>query len=144
MDCWCRIMTDRKMLLRAPLVVALIALSALTLRGSNADHRAHLSDDLVAHVQRHTWAPTRVIVPGSDADIDALAERHHLQIIRRLANGAVLAANSAELADLASDVGVDHLSGDATVHAGMAVSSKATAADQVWSGQSGLLGLGSI
>ena len=42
----------------------------------------------------------------------ALAGRHHLQIVRRLNDGAVLAADSHDLANLAADFSVDHLSGD--------------------------------
>src|SRR5438445_314869 len=80
--------------LRFALVIALIAGSALALKGSNAEHRAHLSADLLVHQARHTSARARVIVHGTDAEIDAIAGRHHLRIVRRLAEGAVLAANS--------------------------------------------------
>src|SRR5262249_2758288 len=64
-------------------VVALVALSALGLKGANAEHRAHLSLDLLEHQSRHTLTPARVIVHGSDSEIDAIAGRHHLQIVRR-------------------------------------------------------------
>jgi serine protease AprX len=133
---------------RAPLkigvVIALVAASALGLKGANADHRAHLSLDLLAHQSRHTLARARVIVHGSDDEIDAIAGRHHLQIVRRLAGGAVLSANSSELGELAEDAGVDHLSGDLPVHNSMSVSNGAMAADQTRAGSSGLLGLASI
>src|SRR5439155_6314773 len=114
------------------------------LKGSPAEHRALLSSDLVAHQAKQTKARARVIVEGSDEQVDALAYRHHLQIVRRLEGGAVLFANSAELAELAADTGVEHLSGDAEVRPSMSVSNKSTAADQVWAGKSGFLGIGAI
>jgi serine protease AprX len=130
--------------LRIGAVVALVAISALGLKGANAEHRAHLSLDLLTHQSRHTLARTRVIVHGSDAEIDAIAGRHHLEIVRRLTGGAVLAANSSELSDLAGDSAVDHLSGDLPVHNWMSVSNGAMAADQTRAGSPGLLGLASI
>ncbi|HEX7139697.1 MAG TPA: S8 family peptidase, partial [Vicinamibacterales bacterium] len=123
----------------------LMAASALTLGGSAREHRALLSADLLAHVARGTSAKTRVIVHGSPETIDGVARRYGLQIVRRLSDGAVLAANSRDLSNLASDFGVDHLSGDLPVHTAMAVSVQATGADQVWAGTpGGLLGLGNV
>jgi serine protease AprX len=126
------------------LSIALVALSAFGLKGANAEHRAHLSGDLVVHQARHTLARARVIVHGTAAEIDALASRHHLRVLRRLADGAVVSANSSELSALAADAGIDHLSGDVPVHNWMSVSNGAMAADQTRAGQSGLLGLASI
>jgi serine protease AprX len=136
--------TDKRTPLRIGAVVALVAFSALGLKGANSEHRAHLSLDLLTHQSRHTDARTRVIVHGSDSEIDAIAGRHHLQILRRLAGSAVLAANSSELSELAADSGVDHLSGDLPVHNWMSVSNGAMAADQARAGSPGLLGLASI
>jgi serine protease AprX len=68
-----------------------------------------------------------------------------VQILRRLAGGAVVAANSAELDELAADSAFDHLSGDPLVKIGMSVSNQATAADQVRAGVAGgLFGIGAI
>ncbi len=136
--------TYKRAPLRIGLVVALVAASALGLKGANADHRAHLSGDLLRHQARHTTTRARVIVHGSDSDVDALAGRHHLRIVRRLADGAVLAANSDELTALSTEVGLDHLSGDLPVHNAMSVSNTAMAADLTRAGQAGLLGLLSI
>ena len=129
---------------RPAIVLALVASSALTLRVSSAEHRALLSSDLLAHQAKHTKAKARVIVRGTDVELDALAYRHKLQIVRRLEGAAVLFANSDEVSRLAADSGVNLLSGDAEVRTSMSVSVKATAADQTWSGSSGLLGIGSI
>ena len=126
------------------LLIVLCCLGSVTLRGSNAPHFASLSLDLLSHLAKHTAVQTRVIVPGTDAQIDALAAQHHLTIVRRLAGAAVVLANSDELSDLASDAGVTHLSGDAPVHNWMATSTLATAADQARAGTSGLLGIGGL
>ena len=129
---------------RPAIALALVASSALTLRGSSAEHRALLSSDLFAHQAKSTKAKARVIVRGTDAELDALAYRHKLQIVRRLEGAAVLFANSDEISRLAADAAVNLLSGDAEVRTSMSVSIKSTAADQTWSGSSGLLGIGSI
>src|SRR4051812_7643781 len=125
-------------------VVGIFCLSGLGLRGAPREHRSHLSDDLLSHVGRKTSARARVLVHGDAATIDALAARYHLQVVRRLERAAVVAANSAEIDALGSDDAVDHLSGDLPVKTWMAVSSQATAADQVRAGTSGLLGIGGI
>ena len=108
------------------------------------EHRAGLSDDLLGHKARRTSARARVIVHGDDATLEALARRHGVRILRKLAGGAVLAANSRELEALTADNEVDHLSGDTLVQSWMSVSDKATAADQTRAGVSGLLGIGAI
>ena len=128
---------------RPAIVLALVASSALTLRGSSAEHRALLSSDLFAHQAKRTKAKARVIVRGTDAELDALAYRHKLQIVRRLEGAAVLFANSDEVApgrrqrreppvrrrrSTDVDVGVDQ--GDRC------------RSDMEW--QPGLLGIGSI
>src|ERR1700733_6859505 len=130
---------------RRALIIGLFLGSALTLRGTAAEHHAHLSDGLLAHEALQTTVRTHVIVHGDAATLDAIATRHHLQILRSLPNGAVFAANSAEIADLASDATIDHLSGDPTVKPWMTVSNQATAADLTRAGQpGGLLGLGGV
>ena len=129
---------------RFALVCALIVGSALGIRGSVAEHSAHLSDDLLAHRTRLTIERTRVIVHGDAAQVAALAARHHLQVLRQLSNEAVVAANSLEIAELAADGAIDHLSGDPIVRTSMSVSNKAIAADQARAGAPGLLGIGAI
>jgi serine protease AprX len=127
---------------RAALVTAIVALSALGLHGSdaqNVEHKAHLSADLVAHQSRHTSDRARVIVHGSDAEIDAIALRHHFGVVQRFAGGAVFGVTSDELGALAADAAIDHLSGDLPVRNAMAISNASTGADQTKAGQAGLL-----
>ena len=129
---------------RLSAVTAIVVLSALGLRGAQPEHHAHLSDDLQRHVARQAKERARVLVHGDAATIDALAARHHVQVVRRLEHGAVVAANAAEIGALASDAGVDHLSGDVPVRIFMSVSNASTAADQTRAGTPGLLGIGAI
>jgi serine protease AprX len=128
---------------RIAVLVALLATSTLGVRGSDG-HRAHLSDDLTAHLAGHAKARARVIVHGAPQTTSAIAARHHLQVLRQSERFAVLAADGDELARLTNDSAIDHLSGDAPVQHTMSVSIKSTAADQARTGTSGLLGLGAI
>jgi len=124
-------------------VVAIVA--AFTLRPTvRASHRAHLSDDLIAHERNYTTARKRVILTGDPAHIAAIAERHQLHVVNLLANGAVLSASSSERTELAADGEVPSVSGDMPVRTWMSVSNAAAAADQVRAGSPGLLGIGGI
>jgi subtilisin family serine protease len=116
------------------IAAALVASSSLGLQGSNRDRRAHLSADLTRHQARKTTERTRVIVHGTDRDLDLLASRHRLQVVKRMHGAAVVLANSAELRDLSSDAVVDHLSGDLPVHNSTVISDQSTAADQTRAG----------
>jgi subtilisin family serine protease len=124
-------------------VAVLVACSSLGLRGSNSERRAHLSADLVRHQARNTTERTRVIVLGTGADLDLLAARHRLRIIKRMRGAAVVLANSAELTDLSRDAAVDHLSGDLPVRNSTITSDASTAADQTRAGRAplGLTGI---
>jgi hypothetical protein len=82
------------------IATALIAFSSLGLQGSNFGRRAHLSADLTRHQARKTTARERVIVHGTEREIDALASRYRLQVVKRMHGSAVFLANSAELSDL--------------------------------------------
>ena len=125
-------------------VFAILAVSALGVRGAE-EKRAHLSDDLLGHIARHTSAPTRVIVHGDADALASLTAKHHVQVLRTLAGGAVISASSSELDEIANDAAFDHLSGDPLVKVGMSVSNQSTAADQVRAGVAGgLLGIGAI
>src|SRR6185295_8585030 len=83
----------------------------------------------------------RVIVHGTDRELDLLASRHRLRVVKRMHGAAVLLANSAELSDLSRDGVVDHLSGDLRVNGSTVISDASTAADQTRAGNALLLGL---
>src|SRR4051794_20407500 len=85
--------------------------TALLVASPRAAHRAHLSLDLIAHEGRHGTDRTRVILHGTSGDASSIAERHHLQILRRLSDGVVVLANGDELTELATE-GDGALSGD--------------------------------
>ena len=106
--------TTRLVVVAAVLVV--FSSLALYAQGSNINRRAHLSADLTRHQARHTTRRERVIVHGTDSDLDGLASRYRLKIIKRMHGAAVVLANSAELSDLSLDRSVDHLSGDVAVN----------------------------
>jgi serine protease AprX len=125
-------------------VVALVALSSPGLRGAKGDRRAHLSADLTRHQARRTTARQRVIVHGTSRELDQLASRHRLSIVKRMRGAAVVLANSAELIDLSRDTAVDHLSGDLAVHSSTGISDVSTAADQTRAGNDLLLELNGI
>ena len=128
-------------LLKSAAIVALILASTLGVDGQR--HRAKVSSDLLSFEAKRTTARTRVIVRGSRSEIEALAARHGIGIAQWLGDSAVVLANSAQISALAAER--DVLSGDAPVGPFMDVSTSSTAADQVRTGQAGLLlGLGAI
>jgi serine protease AprX len=124
------------------LTIALIA-TVLGSKGS-AGHRAHLSDDLLRLEAVRSAQKTRVIVHGSRTDIETLARRHGVGIVRWLSDGAVVAANGNDLNRLAADDFIQHLSGDPIVRTAMSISNKSTGAAQTRAGSPGLLGVGAI
>ena len=94
-------------------------------------------------VPRHRPWP-RVIVRGTETNLEAVAARRGLQIVRRLPGAIVLMANSAELNELSTEAGIEHLSGDVRVRTSMSVSNASTGADQTRAGTTGLLRIGGI
>src|SRR3954469_2063045 len=122
----------------------ILATSTIGLHGAAPEHHARLSADLLHLPARDSTTRTRVIVHGDAATIDAIAARHHLAIVRRLAVGAVLAASADEIARLSADTAIDHLSGDVPVRPSMSISNVSTAADQARAGTAGLPGVGAI
>ena len=125
-------------------VLTVVASSGLVLQGSGSNHRALLSAEVLTHEARHTSGRARVIVHGTPDETAALAERHHLSVLRTMGDSAVVSANSAEVSELASDPLVHHLSGDLRVRLAMSVSNASTGADKTRAGRSGLLGIGAI
>jgi serine protease AprX len=126
----------------AVVVAALVAFSSPGLKGSKSERRAHLSADLSRHQARQTGARTRVIVHGTSRDLDLLASRHRLFVVKRMRGAAVVLVNSAELSDLSRDGVVDTLSGDVPVHGSTGISDASTAADQTRAGN--VLPLGAL
>jgi subtilisin family serine protease len=137
----CRHLVTVKTIRFVVAVATLVAFSTLGLRGSTTERRAHLSSDLGSHQARRTTERKRVIVHGTDRDLDLLASRHGLHVVRRMHGAAVVLANSAELGDLSRDGAVHHLSGDLPVHNSTAISDASTAADQTRAGNALLVGL---
>jgi len=131
-----------KLQVRTHIVIALLASSVLGVGG--APRRAHLSGDLQAHVARQNKSRVRVIVRGSADDLEAIAARRGVRIVRRLPGAVVVLANHVEMTELSEEDGVDNLSGDLRVRISMSVSDLSTAADQARAGTPGLLGLGQL
>jgi serine protease AprX len=126
----------------AGVLICLVFGSAFGLRPAQSAHRAQLSVDLLTHESRKTTARKHVIVHGTADELLAIAERHHLALVRVFdGGGGVLSVNSAELTDLATDGLVEHISPDSRVHLMMTVSNTSTGATQVRAGTKGLLGL---
>lgn len=131
-----------KLRVRTLIVVAILASSVLGVR--SAPRRAHLSGDLQTYVAKHNKARVRVIVRGTATDLEAIAARRGLHIVRRLPGAVVVLANSVEMNELSDEGGVDNLSGDLRVGTSMSVSDQSTAADQARDGTPGLLGVGAL
>jgi serine protease AprX len=127
-------------------LVALTVVLVSTILGSkgSAGHRAHLSDDLLRLEAARSSQKVRVIVHGSREALQALALRQGVGVLRWLNGGAVFSANGHDLARLAADNLVDHLSGDPIVQTSMSISNKSTGAAQTRAGSPGLLGIGAI
>ena len=136
----CRRVVTVRTIRSVVVVAALVAFSSLGLQGSSIDRRAHLSADLTRHQARKTTARTRVIVHGTNRELDVLASRHRLHIVKRMRGAAVVFVNSAELTALSRDV--DRLSGDLPVRSAASISDASTGADQTRAGSMALGSLG--
>jgi serine protease AprX len=101
--------------------------------------RPTLSEDLKAALA--AGARVRVIVQAEEDALAALRFRLGRGLRRQLAGALSLDLNAGDLARLAADGGIAHLSGDLPVVADMAITNKVTRADQVWAGTRGLVGL---
>ncbi len=106
-----------------------------------AQSRAPLSADLEFHLRSRPRERTRVIVHGDPEALGALATRHGVRVVRVLEHEVVVEATGAQINGMASDVAIEHLSGDVRVRSAMSVSNRSTAADQTRAGKAGLLGL---
>jgi serine protease AprX len=98
-----------------------------------AEHRARLSADLADHLSVGSQS-IDVIVHGQRVQIDSIAVRYNLVVVRRLRSGAVLRVNAGQLDALAKDSDIDHLSGDLPIRSSAAVTNAAIGADELWAG----------
>src|SRR5687767_3604613 len=117
--------------------VLAVAIAAPAVAGGQ---RAKLSLDLEERLKAPTGRAARVILSATPTDAETIASRHGLTIRKRLSTGVVLDVPEDRLAALAADGQVGHLSGDVPVARMMAVTTRATGADQVWAGIGGLPG----
>jgi hypothetical protein len=77
---------------RLSIVAVLVAFSSFGLHGQGvgSGRRAHLSSDLTRHQARNSAARERVIVHGTEGELDLLASRHRLRIFKRMRGAAVM------------------------------------------------------
>ena len=81
-----------------------------------AGHRARLSQDLEQRLKGGGADVIRVIVEGDAASLQGIASRYGAKIAKQLQRGLVLEVTAEQLAALAADPAVSHLSGDARVY----------------------------
>ena len=91
-------------------------------------HRARLSRDLVDRLASGRTDTATVIVSGTAAEVQTIAERHGGRVTKLLRGAAVVEIAGDRLEGLAGDVEVAHLSGDVPVRRMMAVTSEAIGA----------------
>ena len=128
-------------MIRRLLITICLVIGALTswTAAPHAQRFPTLSGDLAVHPAGHRGH--RVIVQGDAASLTRLRGRFAHGFRHSLDGSAVLDVSDTELDDLQRDTSLLHISGDLPVRAGMAITNKVTAADAVWQGTSGLLGL---
>src|SRR3954469_4080958 len=101
---------------------------------AEAAHSARLSADLTDHLSVGSQA-IRVIVHGTRAEVDALAARYNLRIVKYLQSGAVFLVNAGQLVAMRQDGSQDHLSGDVRIQSSVSVAdAESIGADQAWAG----------
>src|SRR6185503_12163119 len=93
-----------------------------------APHRARLSKDLEARLAAGRNDATSVIVSGTEAAIQSLAQRYGAVVKKSLRGAAVLEVTEGQLEAMSSDPDVSHLSGDARVQRMIATTTEATGA----------------
>jgi serine protease AprX len=127
-----------------PLLLAFCLAAVPGSQVATAQRRTPLSLDLDARVRDGSPGRTRVILHGDIATLHDVARRRGLRVLRSLQEEIVVEANGREIAALATERAIAHMSGDVPVRSTMTVSDRSTAANQVWAGTYGLLGIGSI
>src|SRR5215208_3266367 len=118
----------------------LLVIAFLGVNAEAASHRARLSEDVAQRLAAGSDDSSSVIISGTDAQIQILAARYGARVKKTVRGGAVLDLTGGQLAALAADPDVDHVSGDVQVRRMMAVTTEETGATQVWGGLEGLRG----
>ncbi|HZM96735.1 MAG TPA: S8 family serine peptidase, partial [Vicinamibacterales bacterium] len=118
-------------LLWAGATVFLLSADPASAQGSR---HARLSSDLAERLRVGDQREASVIITGTEAQVNELAERHGLLIKKRLVTGAVVDVPAGALAALADDPSADHLSSNHAVGAQMAVTNQSIGADVVHEG----------
>jgi serine protease AprX len=122
------------MLRRATFAAGLVLLSVVAATPAlAAGHRARLSADLSDQLAAGS-SSIDVIVHGTRAEVDALAQRYNLRVKRYMKSGVVFRVTAGQLAALQQDDTLDHLSADVPIHSLAAVTAETIGADQVWAG----------
>ena len=108
------------------------AMVGVAIADSPRGFRARVAADVADRVAR--GERSQLILPGSPDAVQALIERHGLQVERRLRSGAVVSVDQATMASLSADPAVSALAADRPVYSTMSVTTEATGAQQVWAG----------
>jgi hypothetical protein len=113
-------------------IAALLLVSPLWSAHAAAAGNALLSRDLSHRLAAsNTIEPTCVILPGTQAQVDSLAERYGLRVHKRLAAGGVVEVPAGSLAALTADARLDAASGNYKLRARMDVTTAAIDADHL-------------
>ena len=97
---------------------------------------ARVAPDLAARVSAGGTA--EVILRGTPDEVQALAARHGLRVVKALRSGAVATVDRATLASLAADPAVPAVAEDRPVYPTMSVTTESTGVNQVWAGLDGV------
>ncbi|MCC7009887.1 MAG: S8 family serine peptidase [Acidobacteria bacterium] len=79
----------------------------------------------------------RVLVEGPQDEVDRIASRYGVRVLKRLEMGALVSGTGAQLGAVAGDGNVSALTADDVVTSTMSVTTQATGANQLWAGRSG-------
>lgn len=118
--------------IRRAAIFALLSSLMLAAAPASAARRARLGADLAEKLAKGD-ASIRTIVHGDRAEVDALARRHGVRVRKYMKHGAVLDLTAGQLAAVAEDDTVEHLSSDLPIQASD-VTAESIGADQVWEG----------
>jgi serine protease AprX len=121
------------MLRRAAFATVLALAVAAATPAFAAGHRARMSADLDEQLAAGS-SSIDVIVHGTRAEVDALAQRYNVRVKRYMKSGVVFRVTAGQLAALQQDDTMDHLSADVPIHSVADVTAQTIGADQVWAG----------